>query len=228
MSKKSIVCLVLICSFLAVASCSSAISPESDAVVSETTLKDVMVGIPNSDSSGLKEITDTFSVEDERVALRAYWKGASKEYTVEYLWINPEGKVAYSKKMEMKPEWKRSLVYYRGPKPMAAGNWRLDVRVGGKLYGRTTFSVVRERSKVPLIAQIEAFNSEKITLEEAQLLSDKIRCFADKKCTAEEAVSAVPAELGGKKTGLAVSVFRNAGVTDMVISSSATISSAMK
>ena len=200
----------------------------SDTVVPESNLKTVIGGIPKSDSSDLKEITDTFSVDEEKVALRAYWNPVTQGYTAEYIWINPEGKTAYTKVMEMKPEWKRSLVYYRGAKPMAAGNWRLDIRVGGKLYGRTAFTVVRERSKVPLVAQIEAFNSEKITLEEAQLLADRIRCYADKKCTAEEALAAVNADLGNKKTGLAVSVFRNAVVTDMVISSSATISAAMK
>ena len=228
MLKKLSLYFVLL-SFLTVfVSCSKAASSASETVAPETNLKTVIVGIPNSDSSDLKEITDTFSVEDERVALRAYWNTGTKGYTAEYLWVNPEGEVAYSKKMEMKPEWKRSLVYYRGPKPMAAGNWRLDVRVNGKLYGRTTFTVVRERSKVPLVAQIEAFNTEKITLEEAQLLADKIRCYADKKCSAEDVVTAVPAELGNKKVGLAVSVFRNAVVTDMILSSSATISAAMK
>ena len=187
---------LLVSAALIFVSCSKIGSSASETIAPETNLKTVIVGIPNSDSSDLKEITDTFSVEDERVALRAYWNAGKKGYTAEYLWINPEGEVAYSKKMEMKPEWKRSLVYYRGPKPMAAGNWRLDVRVNGKLYGRTTFTVVRERSKVPLVAQIEAFNTEKITLEEAQLLADKIRCYADKKCSAEDVVAAVPAELG--------------------------------
>ena len=226
--KKNVLFFAVFVFVAAIVSCNSTNHSASDTIVPETNLKTVIVGIPNSDSSDLKEITDTFSVDEEKVALRAYWNAGKKGYTAEYIWINPEGKVAYKKVMEMKPEWKRSLVYYRGPKPMAAGNWRLDVRVGGKLYGRTTFSVVRERSKVPLIAQIEAFNSEKITLGEAQLLADKIRCFADKKCTAEDAVSAVTADLGNKKTGLAVSIFRNAVVTDMVISSSATISAAMK
>ena len=214
--------------FSAIVSCGRTTYSASEAIAPESNLKTVIVGIPNSDSSDLKEVTDTFSVDEEKVALRAYWKPVAKGYSAEYMWINPEEKVAYSKVMEMKPEWKRSLVYYRGPKPMAAGNWRIDVIVNGKLYGRTAFAVVRERSKVPLVAQIEAFNSEKITLEEAQLLSDKIRCFADKKCSAEDAVSAVPENLGSKKTGLAVSIFRNAAVTDMVISSSATISAAMK
>ena len=226
--KKNVLFFAVFVFVAALFSCNKTVSSASDTVVPESNLKTVIVGIPNSDSSDLKEITDTFSVEDERVALRAYWNAGKKSYTAEYQWINPEGKLAYSKKMEMKPEWKRSLVYYRGQKPMAAGNWRLDIRVDGKLYGRTTFSVVRERSKVPLIAQIEAFNSEKITLEEAQILAEKIRCFADKKCSAEEAVSAVSADLGSKKTGLAVSVFRNAAVTDMVISTSATIAGAMK
>jgi len=215
-------------SFVVVSCGEKTVSSATDTIAPESNLKAVIVGIPNSDSSDLKEITDTFSVEDEKVALRAYWNAGKKDYSAEYIWVNPEGKVAYSKVMEMKPEWKRSLVYYRGPKPMAAGNWRLDVKVSGKLYGRTTFTVVRERSKVPLVAQIEAFNSEKITLEEAQLLADKIRCFADKKCSAEEAISAVPAALGNKKTGLAVSIFRKAAVTDMVISSAANISAAMK
>ena len=226
--KKNVLFFAVFVFVAAIVSCNSTNHSASDTIVPETNLKTVIVGIPNSDSSDLKEITDTFSVDEEKVALRAYWNAGKKGYTAEYIWINPEGKVAYKKVMEMKPEWKRSLVYYRGQKPMAAGNWRLDVRVSGKLYGRTTFAVVRERSKVPLIAQIEAFNSEKITLGEAQLLADKIRCFADKKCTAEDAVSAVTADLGNKKTGLAVSIFRNAVVTDMVISSSATISAAMK
>ena len=226
--KKNVLFFAVFVFVAALFSCNKTVSSASDTVVPESNLKTVIVGIPNSDSSDLKEITDTFSVEDERVALRAYWNAGKKSYTAEYQWINPEGKLAYSKKMDMKPEWKRSLVYYRGQKPMAAGNWRLDIRVDGKLYGRTTFSVVRERSKVPLIAQIEAFNSEKITLEEAQILAEKIRCFADKKCSAEEAVSAVSADLGSKKTGLAVSIFRNAAVTDMIISTSATISEAMK
>ena len=226
--KKNVLFFVMFVFVAVLVSCNRTNYSASDTVVPESNLKTVIVGIPNSDSTDLKEITDTFSVDEEKVALRAYWNAGNKPYTAEYLWINPEGKVAYTKVMEMKPEWKRSLVYYRGSKPMAAGNWRLDVRVGGKLYGRTTFTVVRERSKVPLIAQIEAFNSEKITLEEAQVLADKIRCFADKKCTAEDVIAAVPADLGGKKTGLAVSIFRNAVVTDMVISSSTTIAGAMK
>ena len=200
----------------------------SDEVAPESNLKTLIVGIPNSDSTELKEITDTFSVDTDKVASRAYWNPTQKEYSAVFIWVNPEGKVAYKKIMEMKPVWKRSLVYYRGPKPMAAGKWRLDVKVGGKLYGKTDFTVVRERSKVPVIAQIEAFNTEKITLEEAQMIAEKIRCFADKKCTAEDVVSAVPAELGNKKTGLAVSIFRNAAVTDMVLSSAETLSAALK
>ena len=150
--KKIVLFFVIFVFSSAVVSCGKSYSA-SDTVVPESNLKTVIVGIPNSDSSDLKEITDTFSVDEEKVALRAYWNPGKKGYTAEYIWINPEDKAAYTKVMEMKPEWKRSLVYYRGPKPMAAGNWRLDVRVGGKLYGRTTFTVVRERSKVPQIGR---------------------------------------------------------------------------
>ena len=228
MLKKSLFYPVLFCVLLVFVSCSRENHEASDRVASESNLKTLIVGIPNSDSSDLKEITDTFPVDVEKLASRAYWNPVQKDYSAEFIWVNPEGKVAYKKVMEMKPEWKRSLVYYRGPKPMAAGNWRLDVKVGGKLYGKTDFTVVRERSKVPVFAQIEAFNTEKITLGDAQLIADKIRCFADKKCSAEDVVSAVPAELGNKKVGLAVSVFRNAAVTDMILSSAATLSAALK
>ncbi len=220
--------LTLVLLVLAFVSCNKANYEKTDTIASESNLKTVIVGIPNPDSSDLKEITDTFPVDAEKVASRAYWNPTEKGYEAEFIWIDPEGKAAYTKVMDMKPEWKRSLVYYRGPKPMAAGNWRLDIKVGGKLYGKTDFTVVRERSKVPMIAQIEAFNTEKITLEDAQLIAEKIRCFANKKCSAEDVVSAVPAELGNKKVGLAVSVFRNAAVTDMVLSSAATLSAALK
>ncbi len=223
--KKLLTLILLVTAFV---SCNKANYEKTDTIASESNLKTVIVGIPNTDSSDLKEITDTFPVDAEKVASRAYWNPTEKGYEAEFIWIDPEGKAAYTKVMDMKPEWKRSLVYYRGPKPMAAGNWRLDIKVGGKLYGKTDFTVVRERSKVPMIAQIEAFNTEKITLEDAQLIAEKIRCFANKKCSAEDVVSAVPAELGNKKVGLAVSVFRNAAVTDMVLSSAATLSAALK
>ena len=223
--KKLLTLILLVTVFV---SCNKANYEKTDTIASESNLKAVIVGIPNTDSSDLKEITDTFPVDAEKVASRAYWNPTEKGYEAEFIWIDPEGKAAYTKVMDMKPEWKRSLVYYRGPKPMAAGNWRLDIKVGGKLYGKTDFTVVRERSKVPMIAQIEAFNTEKITLEDAQLIAEKIRCFANKKCSAEDVVSAVPAELGNKKVGLAVSVFRNAAVTDMVLSSAATLSAALK
>ena len=220
--------LTLVLLVLAFVSCNKANYEKTETIASESNLKAVIVGIPNSDSSDLKEITDTFPVDAEKVASRTYWNPVKKEYSAEFIWIDPEGKAVYKKVMEMKPEWKRSLVYYRGPKPMPAGNWRLEIKVGGKLYGKTDFTVVRERSKVPMIAQIEAFNTEKITLADAQLIAEKIRCFANKKCSAEDVVSAVPAELGNKKVGLAVSVFRNAAVTDMVLSSAATLSAALK
>lgn len=223
---KKLLALVLL--VLAFVSCNKANYEKTDTIAKESNLKTVIVGIPNPDSSDLKEVTDTFPVDIEKLASRAYWNPAEKGYAAEFIWINPEGKVAYKKVMDMKPEWKRSLVYYRGPKPMAAGNWRLDVKVKGKLYGKADFTVVRERSKVPMIAQIEAFNTEKIALADAQLIAEKIRCFADRKCSAEDVVSAVPAELGSKKVGLAVSVFRNAAVTDMVLSSAATLSAALK
>ncbi|MBP5407256.1 hypothetical protein J6Z19_08980 [bacterium] len=229
MFRKSAFYFVLLYFLSLFASCDrSGVYEKSDTIAHESNLKTLIVGIPNSDSSDLKEITDTFPVDVERVASRAYWNPTKRDYSAEFIWIDPEGKVAYKKVMEMKPIWKRSLVYYRGAKPMAAGNWRLDVRVGGKLYGKTDFTVVRERSKVPMIAQIEAFNTEKITLENAQVIAEKIRCFANKKCSAEDVVSAVPADLGGKKVGLAVSIFRNADVTDMIFSSAETLSSALK
>ncbi|MBP5202033.1 hypothetical protein J6253_04765, partial [bacterium] len=87
--KKNVLFFAVFVFVAAIVSCNSTNHSASDTIVPETNLKTVIVGIPNSDSSDLKEITDTFSVDEEKVALRAYWNAGKKGYTAEYIWINP-------------------------------------------------------------------------------------------------------------------------------------------
>ncbi|MBO4441809.1 hypothetical protein J5834_06790 [bacterium] len=195
--------------------------------VVESSLKSLVVGVAATSGNEFSEQRDSFTV-DEQVALRGFWKPESKNYKVLFEWINPEKKIVYSKEMEIEQNWTRTFSYFRGKMPLNAGEWTVRVKRGGKVIGMTTFSVVRNRSEIPFVAQMEAYNTEKVSLEEGKLITEKVRCFAEGRCDTEAVISSLPQSLAEKKVGLAASVFRKAEVTDLVFSPADKMSDALR
>lgn len=192
-------------------------------------LTGLVVGFPNpGGGGGLREVRDVFSTDEVNHAVRGSWNPQSKPYDAEFIWLDPEGKKSYTKIMNMSPDWKNTTIHYKGSAPMKAGTWTIAVKVDGKFLGKTDFSVVRDRSKIPLVAQIEAYNNEKLSLNEAHFLAEKIKCYADGACEENSVASDIPDSLSKRNVGLAVSVFRKGELTDVTFSSSAKLENAIK
>lgn len=192
-------------------------------------LTGLVIGTPiPGKSGGLKEVRDVFSTEEVNHAVRGSWTPQNKKYDAEFIWFDPENKKSYTKIMNMSPDWKNTTINYKGSAPMKSGKWTVAVKVDNKFLGKAEFTVVRDRSKIPLVAQIEQFNNEKLTLNEAHFLAEKIKCYADGLCEESSATSDIPESLSKRNVGLAVSVFRKGELTDVAFSSSAKLENAIR
>jgi hypothetical protein len=191
-------------------------------------LKEMIVGIPATFKSDFTEIRDTFSVDESNHAIQAWWEPMGKNYEADFIWFDSEGEEIYRTTMNMKSDWKRTFVHYRGPEPMKAGKWTIAISVGGEYLGKTNFNVVRDVSKVPLKAQLSEFNSEKLTLNEAHFLVEKIKCFVDGDCEKEALFDEIPPKLADRKVSLAILVFRDGEIEDIAISSSNNLKESLK
>jgi len=221
-----IVIASLLFTFSIISSCTS--KPEISEKFSGN-LTGLVVGMPRpGGNGGLTEVRDTLSTDETNHAVRGFWNPVKNKYDAEFVWFDPEGKKAYTKIMNMSPDWKNTTIHYKGNGPLKAGTWTIAVNVDGKYLGKTEFSVVRDRSKIPLVAQIEAFNNEKLTLNEAHFIAEKIKCYADGICDENNVTSDIPETLSKRNVGLAVSVFRKGELTDVAFSSSSKLENAMK
>ena len=102
---------------------------------------------------------------------------------------------------------------------MKAGKWTIAIEVEEEYLGKVNFNVVRDVSKIPLKIQLSEFDSEKLSLNEVHFLVEKIKCFVDGGCEKETLFKDIPEDLAERKVSLAVLVFRNGEVDDVVISS---------
>ncbi|MGI6393227.1 MAG: hypothetical protein ACOX2F_00585 [bacterium] len=192
-------------------------------------LTNLVTGLPNKGSGGgLSEERDIFSTDEVSHAVRGYWEPTGYRYDAEFIWFDPDGKKSYSKVMDMSPDWRNTTVWYRAEGPLKAGKWKVVVKVGRKYLGKTEFSVVRDRSKIPLVAQVEAFEKEKLSINEVHFVAEKIKCYADGLCDKDSFLSDVPESLSTRNVGLAISVFRNGELTGTAFSASSNFENALK
>ena len=214
------------CKFDDLGKSSSGVMPEGF----KGSLEGLVVGIPKSEGSGLSEVRTVFSTDEIKHAVRGFWIPGNnkKKYDAHFVWFDPDGKVAYEKVFNIDPTWKNTTIHYRGKGPLKAGQWKLAVKVGDEYLGKIDFKVVRDSSKIPLKAQIKAFKSEKITINEAHFLTEKLRDFADGQIEKEAFIKEIPSNLAGRKVGLAVSVFRKGELKDIAFSSAKELSSSIK
>ncbi len=182
-------------------------------------LTEIVSGIPSAYKSDFTEIRSTFSVDETNHAIQAGWEPQGHKYEADFIWFDPDGEEVYRKTMDMEPEWSRTFVHYRGPEPLKAGEWTVAIEVGNEIYGTEKLDVVRNRSEIPIVAQLENFDSEKISLTEASVLTEKIKCFVDGECEKENLFENIPESLAGKKVSLGILIFRDGHKDDMIISS---------
>ena len=190
-------------------------------------LTGLVVGIPGPEAGSLSEVRDAFSTKENQHAVKGFWNPSKNKFDAEFIWYDPDGEISYKKIMNMAPEWTRTTIHYKGNAPLKAGKWTIAVKVDGNFLGKTEFKVVRDESQIPLKAQIKAFNTEKLTINEAHFTAEKIKCYADGKCDKNSIISAIPADISKRKVGIAVSVFRNGTLTDVVVSSAESFSDSM-
>lgn len=190
-------------------------------------LTGLVVGIPGPEAGSLSEVRDALSTGESKHAVRGFWNPVKNKFDAEFIWYDPDGEISYSKVMNMSPEWTRTTTHFKGNAPLKAGKWSIAVKVDGKFLGKTEFKVVRDESEIPLKAQIKAFNTEKLTINEAHFTAEKIKCFADGKCDKNSIISSISSDISNRKVGLAVSIFRKGVLTDVVFSSSDSYSNSM-
>ncbi len=186
-------------------------------------LKEITVGIPSSHTSDFSEVRDVFSVDETRHAVQAWWEPSKNEYEADFIWFDPDGNEVYRTTMNMQPEWRRTFVHYRGSAPLAAGKWTVAVAAKGKYLGGLKFNIVRDRSEIPVVEQLSLYDNEKISLDEAHFLLEKIKCLVDGKCEKENLFYDVTEDLAARKISLAVFVFRNGKVEQSAVSSAGTL-----
>ena len=228
--KKIFIIIALITLF--VTSCSE-VGKSSNEIVPEGfkgNLEGLVVGIPRPQGSGLSEVRTVFSTDETKHAVRGFWtpRQDGKKVDAHFIWFDPDGKVAYEKIFNIDPTWKRTTIHYRGKEPLKAGQWKLAVKVGDEFLGRIDFKVVRDSSKIPIKAQIKAFKTEKITINEAHFLAEKLRDYSDGKIGRDDVIKEIPSNMAGRKVGLAVSVFRKGELKDIVFSSAKELASSIK
>ena len=221
-----ILALLASCKFSGTTSASQDVMPEGF----RGNLEGLVVGIPRPQGSGLSEVRTVFSTDEVKHAVRGFWisKPGGKKVDAHFIWFDPEGKVAYEKIFNIDPTWKRTTIHYRGQAPLKAGDWKIAVKVNDEYLGKIDFKVVRDSSKIPLKAQIKAFKSEQITINEAHFLAEKLRDYADGKIDKESLIKDIPENMAARKVGLAVSVFRNGELKDIAFSSAKELTSSVK
>ncbi len=140
--------------------------------VVEDRLEGLIAGIPGDRKVGEPR---TAFAPNEKMSVEGKWrKGAVDEETT-FQWISPDGKVAYSKTMNVKSGWTRTHVFYRGSYPLLQGKWKIEVsRPNGTLIGRAAFDVVRMLSEVPIRKQISEFKAQKLSKAEVEHIADAI------------------------------------------------------
>ncbi|HNW83636.1 MAG TPA: hypothetical protein PKG52_12185 [bacterium] len=182
-------------------------------------LTGLVVGIPGSEPSGLAEVRDVLATNENKHAVRGFWNTTRNKFDAEFIWFDPDGEVSYKKTMNMSPDWTRTTIHYKGTAPLKAGKWTVAVKVDGKYLGKADFTVVRDESEIPLKAQIKAFNTEKLTINEAHFIAEKLKCYADSRCDKKSIISSITEDLAKRKVGIAVSIFRRGTLTDLALSS---------
>ncbi len=191
-------------------------------------LKEMFVGLPGHLTSDFTEIRDTFAVDETKHAVQSWWEPLGRHYDADFIWFDPDGEEVYRTTMNMQPEWRRTFVHFRGPGPMKAGQWTIAIKVEEEYLGKVNFNVVRDMSKIPLKVQLSEFDSEKLSLEEAHLLVERIKCYVEGRCPLSDVHSEIPAELAQRKVSLAVSVFRNGEMKNLEISSAGNLRESLK
>lgn len=218
--------LLASCKFTGTAASSQEVMPEGF----KGNLEGLVVGIPKPEGSGLSEVRTVFSADEVKHAVRGFWipRSDGKKVDAQFIWFDPDNNVAYEKVFNIDPSWKRTTVHFRGKGPLKAGEWKLGVKVGDKFLGKIDFKVVRDSSKIPLKAQIKAFKTEKLTINEAHFLAEKLRDYADGKIDKDSVIKEIPANMAGRKVGLAVSVFRKGELKGLAFSSAKELASSIK
>ncbi len=180
----------------------SSLAPKDVQEGARKPLKNLTVGIPSQ--KGIDEIRTAFSPNEKHV-IQALWEKQSAPFDATFTWYAPTGKAVYTKVFAMKKEWTRTLIHYKGSFPMQSGKWSIVVAKDGKAAGKISFDVIRDKSKVPLLAQVKAFKSNKLNKSEAKELLTAISSFLSKKDT----TGSLSPALAQKELSLALNIYRN-------------------
>ena len=180
-------------------------SPQKMAEGAQSPLKNITVGIPAK--KGIDVVRTAFSPKEKQV-LQALWEVQRASYDADFVWYDPDGKEVYRKVFPMEKQWTRTLIHYKGATPMKAGKWAVLVQKNGKTLGKVAFDVIRDKSKVPLLAQVKAFKSDKMNSVEVAPIMAAISSFLAGKLTAPQVLADIPQTLASRKLSLAMSIYR--------------------
>ncbi|MCK5809171.1 hypothetical protein KAH37_09325 [bacterium] len=189
-------------------------------------LKNLTVGIPAK--KGIESVRTAFSPTEKQI-LQALWHPQAADYTANFIWHDPSGKVVYKKdNFTMEKQWTRALIHYKGPTPMKAGKWSIVVQKNGKSLGKVSFNVIRDKSKVPLLAQVKAFKSNKMNTTEVAPIMEAFTEFLAGTLTEEKVLADIPAILAKRKLSLAMDIYRNNKQVAILFGSGETLKESIK
>lgn len=169
-------------------------------------LLELIPGVPGRGS--VRRMRRAFA-PNEKMAVQGTWEPQAEDYAVDFAWIGPDGKTAHSSRMKMKKEYRRTLVSYRGPRPAAAGKWRFEARLDGRLLGDASFIVVRKASEIPLKRHIRALKAGQLTGPEADWVLVSVREHLRGRLTLDGLPDSLPRELAGRGVQVALSLFKD-------------------
>lgn len=190
-------------------------------------LKDVVSGVPEPGGRSLTEVRDTFS-PDESVMLHGYWEPSGAEVDALWDWIAPNGEKVYQSRLAVRSDWKNTWVGYKGPRPMAAGDWVVRARDGDKELGLYAFTVVRDASELPVARQSLAFETSRLTRAEGDALILALRLFMQGELDAAGVVATLPAEVQGRGLQVAINAWGEGGAVARALGQGADLAASLR
>ncbi len=170
----------------------------------EAPLRALIPGIPGPNRVRPARIAIT---PTEPVAVQGQWMPRPDPYTVRFVWRAPDGRQADQTDFTVQPGWRRTLVHYRGPRPLQVGEWHVGVRLDDRYIGRARFEVVASSAEVPYYQQQASYRANRVSHEVAENLTETVHSFILGDHSSSDVPESIPEAVRDRPLGLAIRVF---------------------
>ncbi len=156
----------------------------------------------------------------EEIVLQAYWTPADESFPVTSYWISPGRSIAYQSTLNIQKGWARTWMFYRGPRPMATGQWKTVIKAGQQTLGSCSFAVRSDPGEVPALQAQRAYDRLALEKEEArglgQTLFDRLQNTSPSGRALE---GLLPEWLGSRPLQVAVALYESGERTGFALGS---------